>query len=176
MGEDEKELCLEEEGENGKELYLEEESENGKELYLKEEPKEKEKEEEKKEKEEEEEPVPQKSEGVATAVAEVAKAVWPLPSIVFSSNTSTRTTSASSSTTTSSASSNSSSSNGGNRTLENLQRHITRVWRQGFSKESRKGFFNPEHLTSQKRQWTQLQMQMLVSASVQFISSFLFLL
>ena len=87
---------------------------------------------------------PQTTEEVARAVVEAAKAVRPPPSIVFSSNNSSGT--------------------GGNRTLENLQRHITRVWRQGFStKDIKKGFFNPEHLTSQKRQWTQLQMQMLVS-------------
>ena len=90
---------------------------------------------------------PQTTEEVARAVVEAAKAVRPPPSIVFSSN--------------------SSSGTGGNRTLENLQRHITRVWRQGFStKDIKKGFFNPEHLTSQKRQWMHLQIQMLVRSSL----------
>ena len=89
---------------------------------------------------------PQTTEEVARAVVEAAKAVRPPPSIVFSSN--------------------SSSGTGGNRTLENLQRHITRVWRQGFSKDIKKGFFNPEHLTSQKRQWMHLQMQILVRSSL----------
>ena len=111
------------------------------------------------EEEEEKEPVPERPEDVTIAVEEAAKAVQPPPSIVFSSNSNNS----------SSNSSVTNCGNGGNRALENLQRQITRVWRQGFSKDSRKGFFDPEHLTSQKRQWAQLQMQMLVSSSFEFV-------
>ncbi|KAH7295774.1 hypothetical protein KP509_27G065400 [Ceratopteris richardii] len=81
----------------------------------------------------------QTTEEVARAVVAAAAAVRPRPSIVFTSN-----------------------NNNSNRAFERLQRHIARVWRQGFSGESsKKAFFNPEHLTSQKRQWAQLQLQML---------------
>ena len=89
------------------------------------------------------------TEEVARVVIANAAAVRPKPSIVFSLNNNRSN----------------SKNNNANGTFEKLSRHIAKMWKhQGFSKEnSRKGFFNPEHLTSQKRQWTQLQMQMLVS-------------
>lgn len=80
----------------------------------------------------------QTTEEVARAVVAAAAAVRPRPSIVFTSN-----------------------NNSNNKTFERLQRQITR-WRQGFGGENnKKAFFNPEQLTSQKRLWTQLQVQML---------------
>eukprot|EP00250_Pteridium_aquilinum_P027228 c3447_g1_i1 orf=644-3112(+) len=81
----------------------------------------------------------QTTEEVARAVVAAAAAVRPRPSIVFTSN-----------------------NNSSNKTFEKLQRQIKRVWRQGLAGDTnKKAFFNPEHLTSQKRQWTQLQVQML---------------
>lgn len=81
----------------------------------------------------------QTTEEVARAVVAAAAAVRPRPSIVFTSN-----------------------NNNSNKTFERFQRQITRVWKQGFGVENtNKAFFNPEQLTSQKRLWTQLQVQML---------------
>lgn len=81
----------------------------------------------------------QTTEEVARAVVAAAAAVRPRPSIVFSAN-----------------------NTGSNKTLQKLQRQLSRVWNQGFAREgNKKGFFNPEHLTSQKRQWTKLQVQLL---------------
>ncbi|KAI5076692.1 hypothetical protein GOP47_0008757 [Adiantum capillus-veneris] len=81
----------------------------------------------------------QTTEEVARAVVAAAAAVRPRPSIVFTSN-----------------------NNSGNKAFERFQRQCSRIWRRGFAGESHKqSFFNPEHLTSQKRQWAQLQVQML---------------
>eukprot|EP00249_Psilotum_nudum_P015701 c25476_g2_i1 orf=164-2608(+) len=82
----------------------------------------------------------QTTEEVARAVVAAAAAVRPRPSIVFSSN-----------------------QDHGNKTFRKLQRQWTRIWGQGSYPLDgcKKAFFNPEQLTSQKRQWNQLQLQIL---------------
>ncbi|BFG39627.1 hypothetical protein CerSpe_259020 [Prunus speciosa] len=83
------------------------------------------------------------TEDVARAVAAVAAAATathsPRPSVVYSSN-----------------------DDGGNSPLKRLQRHVTNVLK-GFSHppEVKRGTYNPEVLTSQKRQWASFQLQYL---------------
>ncbi|XVF35120.1 hypothetical protein REPUB_Repub18cG0117300 [Reevesia pubescens] len=82
----------------------------------------------------------QTTEDVARAVAAAATAVRsPRPSAVYSSR----------------------AENGGSQ-FEKLQRHVSRVLK-GFSQptEVRRGTYNPEVLTSQKRQWASFQLQYL---------------
>lgn len=87
----------------------------------------------------------QTTEDVARAVAAAAAAATaarsPRPSVVFSSK-----------------------DDHGDSQLQKLQRHVSRVLK-GFSSsppEVKSGTYNPEVLTSQKRQWASFQLQYLV--------------
>lgn len=86
----------------------------------------------------------QTTEDVARAVAAAAAAATaartPRPSVVFSSK-----------------------DHNGNSPLQKLQHHVSRVLK-GFSQtpEVQNGTYNPEVLTSQKRQWASFQLQSLV--------------
>lgn len=86
---------------------------------------------------------------VAAAAAAATAANSPRPSVVFSSK----------------------DENGGSQ-FQKLQRQVTRVLK-GFShppEERKTGTYNPEVLTSQKRQWASFQLQYLVCTFVQVYS------
>lgn len=95
----------------------------------------------------------QTTEDVANAVATAASATTvrsPRPSVVFSSR-----------------------DNSGNNQLQKLQRRVISVLK-GFSPppEVKKATYNPEILTSQKRQWANFQLQALVCSSLLCFSGF----
>lgn len=98
------------------------------------------------------------TEDVARAVVAVATAATaahsPRPSAVYSSN-----------------------DEDGGSPLQRLQRHVTKALK-GFSQppEVKRGTYNPEVLTSQKRQWASFQLQYLVcnSVNLSLIFNFLF--